>query len=87
MYNVPVLAYSEDGLSLLGTQIDAAVGLKKAVNMAIPEEEEDGYIKGVVRVEYEWKPPHCVECQSFGHDTSLCPRRVREEVPKNSARE
>nr|GEZ75992.1 hypothetical protein [Tanacetum cinerariifolium] len=87
MYNVPILAYSEDGLSLLGTLIDAAVGLKKAVIMAIPEEEGDGYIKEVVNVEYEWKPPHCVECQSFGHDTSLCPKRVREEVPKNSARE
>nr|GEY92677.1 hypothetical protein [Tanacetum cinerariifolium] len=75
MYNVPVLAYSKDGLSLLGTQIgkpimldaftssmcvesygrisfaralieiDAAVGLKKEVIMAIPEEEGDGYIK------------------------------------------
>nr|GFA86838.1 hypothetical protein [Tanacetum cinerariifolium] len=117
MYNVPVLAYLEDGLSLLGTligkpimleaftssmcveswgrisfaqaliEIDAAVGLKNAVIMAIPEEEGDGYIKEVVKVEYEWKPPHCVECQSFGHDTSLCPKRVREEVPKNSARE
>nr|GEX10438.1 hypothetical protein [Tanacetum cinerariifolium] len=72
MYNVPVLAYSEDGLSLLGTQI---------------EEEGDGYIKEVVRVEYDWKPPHCVDCKSFGHDTSLCPKRVREEVPQNLARD
>nr|GEV87296.1 hypothetical protein [Tanacetum cinerariifolium] len=50
MYNVPVLAYSEDGLSLLGTQIglieiDAAIGLKKEVIMSIPEEKGDGYIK------------------------------------------
>ncbi|GJU65540.1 hypothetical protein Tco_1247375 [Tanacetum coccineum] len=35
LYNVPVLAYSEDGLSLLATQIDAVVGLKKEVIMAI----------------------------------------------------
>nr|GEV05467.1 putative reverse transcriptase domain-containing protein [Tanacetum cinerariifolium] len=85
LYNVPVFAYSGDGLSLLGTQIgkpimldaftssmcveswgrisfsralieiDAAVGLKKEVIMAILEEEGDGYIK--------------------------------EEVPKNSARD
>nr|GEW97652.1 hypothetical protein [Tanacetum cinerariifolium] len=117
LYNVPVLAYSEDGLSLLGTQIgkpimleaftssmcvqswgrisfaralieiDAAVGLKKEVIMAIPDEEGDGYIKEVIRVEYEWKPPHYVDCKSFGHDTALCPKRVREEVPKNSARD
>nr|GEV41956.1 hypothetical protein [Tanacetum cinerariifolium] len=68
-------------------EIDAAVGLKKEVIMAIPDEEGDDYIKEVVRVEYEWKPPHCVDCKSFGHDTALCPKRVREEVPKNSARD
>ncbi|GJW04781.1 reverse transcriptase domain-containing protein [Tanacetum coccineum] len=117
LYNVPVLAYSEDGLSLLATQIgkpimldaftssmcveswgrisfaralieiDAVVGLKKEVIMAIPEEEGDGYIKEIVRVEYEWKPPHCFDCKSFGHEFNLCPKRVREEVPNNSARD
>ncbi|GKC24990.1 hypothetical protein Tco_1027140 [Tanacetum coccineum] len=35
-----------------------------------------------IRVEYEWKPPHCVECKSFGHSHDLCPKRVRDEVPK-----
>nr|GEW63808.1 hypothetical protein [Tanacetum cinerariifolium] len=68
-------------------EIDAAVGLKKEVIMAIPEEEGDGHIKEVVRVEYEWKPPHCVDCKSFGHDTSLYPKRVCKEVPNNSARD
>ncbi|GJY68020.1 reverse transcriptase domain-containing protein [Tanacetum coccineum] len=117
LYNVPVLAYSEDGLSLIATQIgkpimldaftssmcveswgrisfaralieiSASSVLKKEVIMAVPEEEGDGYIKEVVRVEYEWKPPHCVDCQSFGHETNLCPKRVREELPKNSARD
>nr|GEU54017.1 hypothetical protein [Tanacetum cinerariifolium] len=114
MYNVLVLTYSEDGLSLLGTQIgkpimldaftsyvcmescgrisfardlieiDAVVGLKKEVTMDIPEKEGDGYIKEVVQVEYDWKPPHCVNCKSFGHDTSLCPKRVREESRKKN---
>ncbi|GJR25922.1 putative ribonuclease H-like domain-containing protein [Tanacetum coccineum] len=59
---------------------------KKEVTMAIPVDEGDGHIKETVRVEYEWKPPHCVDCKSFGHDTLLCPKRVREEVPKHSAR-
>nr|GEW81042.1 hypothetical protein [Tanacetum cinerariifolium] len=116
MYNVHVLAYSEDGLSLIGTQIgkpvmldaftssmcveswsrisfaralieiDAAVGLKKEVSIAIPDEEGDGYIKEVVRVEYEWKLPHCVDCQSFGHDNLSCPKRVVKEVPKSSVK-
>ncbi|GJX97358.1 reverse transcriptase domain-containing protein [Tanacetum coccineum] len=117
LYNVPVLAYSEDGLSLILTQIgkpimldaftssmcveswgrisfaralieiSASSVLKKEVIMAVSEEEGDGYIKEVIRVEYEWKPPHCVDCQSFGHETNLCPKHVREELPKNSARD
>ncbi|GJW74845.1 putative reverse transcriptase domain-containing protein [Tanacetum coccineum] len=76
------------GISLLELliEIDAAAGLKKEVTMAIPVDEGDGHIKETVRVEYEWKPPHCVDCKSFGHDTLLCPKRVREEVPKHSAR-
>nr|GEV14519.1 hypothetical protein [Tanacetum cinerariifolium] len=44
--------------------------------MAILAEEGDGHIKDVVRVEYEWMPPHCIDCIRFGHDTSLCPKRV-----------
>nr|GEY03234.1 hypothetical protein [Tanacetum cinerariifolium] len=32
-------------------------------------------------------PPHCVDCIRFGHDTSLCPKRVCEEVPNISARD
>nr|GEU57125.1 hypothetical protein [Tanacetum cinerariifolium] len=116
MYNVPVLAYSEDGLSLIATQIgklimldaftssmcveswgricfaralievSASSALKKEIIMAVPEDEGDGYVKEVIRIKYEWKLPHCVDCQSFGHDSKLCPKRVREEVPNNSAR-
>nr|GEX37473.1 hypothetical protein [Tanacetum cinerariifolium] len=116
MYNVPVLAYSEDGLSLIATQIgklimldaftssmcveswgrisfaralievSASSALKKEIIMAVPEDEGDGYVKEVIRIEYEWKPPHCVDCQSFGHDSKLCPKRIREEVPNNSTR-
>nr|GEV47613.1 hypothetical protein [Tanacetum cinerariifolium] len=80
LYDVPILAYSEDGLSLIVTQIEST--LKKEVTMAILEEEGDRYIKEVIRVEYEWKPPHCVEYKNFGHGPNLCPKRVREEVPK-----
>nr|GFB05155.1 hypothetical protein [Tanacetum cinerariifolium] len=68
-------------------EIDVAVWLKKEVSMAIPAKERDGHIKEVVRVEYEWMPPHCVNCIRFGHDTSLCPKRVCEKVPNISARD
>ncbi|GKA96702.1 reverse transcriptase domain-containing protein, partial [Tanacetum coccineum] len=115
LYNVPVLAYSEDGLSLIATQIGKPIMLdaftssmcveswgrisfaralieisahsvlKKEVTMAISDDEGDGYTKEVIRVVYEWKPPHCVNCQSFGYDLNLCPKLVREKIPKTSA--
>nr|GEU86162.1 hypothetical protein [Tanacetum cinerariifolium] len=94
LYNVPVLAYSVDGLSLIATQIvllvpfikiDARSVLKKEVIMAIPDEVGNGHIMEVIRVEYEWKPPHCVECQSFGHNLNSFPKQVRVEIPKTSA--
>ncbi|GKE18857.1 RNA-directed DNA polymerase, eukaryota, reverse transcriptase zinc-binding domain protein [Tanacetum coccineum] len=56
--------------------------LKKEVIMAIENEEDDGYTREVIRVEYEWKPPHCVECKCFGHDPNTCPKRVKENSPK-----
>ncbi|GJV46602.1 hypothetical protein Tco_1431138 [Tanacetum coccineum] len=113
MHNVPLLAYSEDGLSLIATQIGKPImldaftssmcveswgrigfaraiievsldsELKKEVIMAIPNEEGNWYIKEVIRVEYEWKPPHCVECKSFGHSPTTCPNHVNEVVPKD----
>ncbi|GJX64729.1 reverse transcriptase domain-containing protein [Tanacetum coccineum] len=112
LFNVPVLAYSGDGLSLIATQIGKPIMLdaftssmcvdswgrisfaralievcadsvlKKEVIMAIENEEDDGYTREVIRVEYEWKPPHCVECKCFGHDPNTCPKRVKENAPK-----
>ncbi|GJY44994.1 retrovirus-related pol polyprotein from transposon 17.6 [Tanacetum coccineum] len=108
LYNVLVVAYSEDGLSLIATQIgkpimldaftssmcvdswgqisfaralieiDANSDLKKEVKMAIPVNEDDwsGYISEVIRVEYELKPPHCLDCKIFGHNYKKCPNKV-----------
>ncbi|GJT31564.1 reverse transcriptase domain-containing protein [Tanacetum coccineum] len=112
LFNVPVLAYSGDGFSLIVTQIGKPIMLdaftssmcvdswgrisfaralikvcadsvlKKEVIMAIENEEDDGYTREVIQVEYEWKPPHCVECKCFGHDHNTCPKRVKENAPK-----
>ncbi|GKC08611.1 reverse transcriptase domain-containing protein [Tanacetum coccineum] len=56
--------------------------LKKEVIMAIPNKKGNGYIKEITKVEYEWNPPHCVECKSFGHGPITCPNHVKEDVPK-----
>ncbi|GJV05006.1 reverse transcriptase domain-containing protein [Tanacetum coccineum] len=108
LHRVPILAYSEDGLSLIATQIgtplmldaftssmcveswgrisfaralvevNADAELKQEVVMAIPEEDGNGYIRETIRVEYEWKPPHCVDCKVFGHTRNQCPYSVKE---------
>nr|GFA32552.1 hypothetical protein [Tanacetum cinerariifolium] len=110
LHNVSVLAYSEDGLSLIASQIgkhimldvftsslcvdsygrisfsralieiNADFTLKKKVIMDIPENERDRYIKEIIRVEYEWKPPHCIECKSFSHGPNACPKRIKKDV-------
>nr|GEV73927.1 hypothetical protein [Tanacetum cinerariifolium] len=56
--------------------------LKKEVNMAILKDKGDGHIKEVIRVEYEWKQPYCVDCKSFSHGPNLCPKHVTEDIPK-----
>ncbi|GJX35827.1 reverse transcriptase domain-containing protein, partial [Tanacetum coccineum] len=108
LYNVPVVAYSEDGLSLIATQVGKPImldsftssmcvdswgrisfaralieihansELKKEVKMAIPIDDVDGsgYISEVIQVEYEWTPPHCLDCKLFGHNSEKCPKKV-----------
>ncbi|GKG44701.1 trichome birefringence-like protein 3, partial [Tanacetum coccineum] len=33
-----------------------------------------------MKVEYEWKPPVCIDCHIFGHSNSQCPKRAPVEV-------
>nr|GEX41745.1 reverse transcriptase domain-containing protein [Tanacetum cinerariifolium] len=49
--------------------------------MAISNEEGNGHIKEVIRVEYECKPPHYTDCKNFGHSLNTCPKSVREPEP------
>ncbi|GKA38501.1 probable caffeoyl-CoA O-methyltransferase, partial [Tanacetum coccineum] len=44
-------------------EISADNIMKQEASMAIPREDGIGYTKEVIRVEYEWKPPHCVDCK------------------------
>lgn len=97
IYNVPLLAYSEDGLSLIATQVGKPImldaftssmcvdswgrisfacalvelsadsELKNQVTMAISNEEGNAFTTEIINIEYEWKPPHCGECKTFGH--------------------
>ena len=48
--------------------------------MAIPKKDDSGFITACIKVEYEWKPPHCEECKVFGHDLISCPKCVKDAV-------
>ncbi|GKC00279.1 trichome birefringence-like protein 3, partial [Tanacetum coccineum] len=111
LHKVPVVAYSDDGLSLIATQIGKPImldaftsfvcveawgrigyaralievgadkELKQEVIMAVPNVDDEGatHTFEKIRVEYEWKPPLCVNCHVFGHTTEQCPKRVLEK--------
>nr|GEW68948.1 hypothetical protein [Tanacetum cinerariifolium] len=92
LHGVLLLAYLADGLSLITTQIVRSDSkLKKEVIMAILNEKGNWYTKEVIRVEYEWKPPHCIEYKSSdgftevkrmknkGKKADQQPRRTNEE--------
>ncbi|GKD43560.1 putative reverse transcriptase domain, reverse transcriptase zinc-binding domain protein [Tanacetum coccineum] len=113
---IPLVAYSEDGLSLIATQIgkpimldaftssmcceswgrigyaralveiNANMQLKKEVIMVVLMEDGEGYTREVISVEYEWKPPHCIECKTFGHDLLQCPKHVKETVSSDPSK-
>ncbi|GJV37906.1 trichome birefringence-like protein 3 [Tanacetum coccineum] len=55
--------------------------LKQEVIMAVPNVDDEGasHTLEKIRVEYEWKPPLCLDCHVFGHANEQCPKRVQEK--------
>ncbi|GJR06240.1 hypothetical protein Tco_0529224 [Tanacetum coccineum] len=92
LHRVPVVAYSEDGLSIIATQIGTPITLdaftsdiidpKKEVILAVPLEDGKGHTNVTIKVEYEWKPPLCLDCHCFGHDGVNCPKKIVAKVSK-----
>ncbi|GJY69226.1 hypothetical protein Tco_0472208 [Tanacetum coccineum] len=58
-------------------EVSADKKLKQEVTMAIPkgEEESAGHTLVKIAIEYEWKPPICLDCHVFGHTNDQCPKR------------
>ncbi|XP_021975506.1 uncharacterized protein LOC110870633 [Helianthus annuus] len=64
-------------------ELDAEKDLKNNVTVAIPNVEDGGFIKSIIRVEYEWKPPRCDSCNVFGHGAEDCPTYVLKKPDKD----
>ncbi|GKF94722.1 zinc knuckle CX2CX4HX4C containing protein, partial [Tanacetum coccineum] len=61
IYDVPIQAFTEDGLSIIASKLDV---LQDSLTIGIPC-EDDGFSIETVSIEYEWKPPRCDLCPSI----------------------
>ncbi|GJY78189.1 hypothetical protein Tco_0987232 [Tanacetum coccineum] len=82
LQGVPITAFSEDGVSVIATNL-ADVELKENVIVAMPKIMGEGYYTCIVRVEYEWKSHRCSCCKVFGHTQEECPKNIGLGVVKN----
>ncbi|GKB20226.1 trichome birefringence-like protein 3 [Tanacetum coccineum] len=78
---VCVEAWGRIGYARALIEVGADKELKQEVIMAVPNVDDEGatHTFEKIRVEYEWKPPLCVDCHVFGHTTEQCPKRVLEK--------
>ncbi|GKC85341.1 zinc knuckle CX2CX4HX4C containing protein [Tanacetum coccineum] len=52
IHDVPIQVFSEDGLSIISSQIES-------LTMGVPLIDGLGFTTETVNIKYEWKPPHC----------------------------
>ncbi|GJZ86343.1 hypothetical protein Tco_0657953 [Tanacetum coccineum] len=57
-------------------KVKADEALKDNITMGIPLPEDMGFTKETVSVEYEWRPPRCKQCKTFGHVSDECPKNT-----------
>nr|GEU53929.1 reverse transcriptase domain-containing protein [Tanacetum cinerariifolium] len=83
LHIVPLVAYSEDGLSIIDTQIGKPMMLDAHTSSMCGDAL--GHINFSsalieVSVEYEWQPPRYADCKIFGHSYDRCPNIVKDPV-------
>ncbi|GKD06442.1 zinc knuckle CX2CX4HX4C containing protein [Tanacetum coccineum] len=110
IHNVPVVVFSETGLSLIMSQLgrplmlDARTSdlclnplgrstyaralleffsecsLMDSVVVVVPLPNGSGHTLDTLDVQYEWRPPRCMTCKIFDHETDVCPSRGKKVV-------
>ncbi|GJT53627.1 RNA-directed DNA polymerase, eukaryota, reverse transcriptase zinc-binding domain protein [Tanacetum coccineum] len=51
--------------------------------MAVSNLAENEYTKEIIRIKYEWKPPHSSTCLIYGHSLVDCPKAAPKRVVNN----
>nr|XP_043629985.1 uncharacterized protein LOC122601286 [Erigeron canadensis] len=62
-------------------ELEASNEIKDELVVGIPSLEDDGVTRVVIKVEYQWKPPHCETCKVFNHSNDQCPILVKKTPP------
>ncbi|GKA33655.1 trichome birefringence-like protein 3 [Tanacetum coccineum] len=80
-------AWGRVGYARALIEVHAEKDLKKEIIMAVPniENESEEPTMITIPIDYEWKPPHCLECRVFGHTHDQCPKSVIEK-PKQQVK-
>ncbi|GKC62668.1 hypothetical protein Tco_1095266, partial [Tanacetum coccineum] len=84
LHGVPVIAFSEDGLSVIATKLGTPLMLDSYTSdMCMQSWGREGNYTCNIRVEYEWKPPKCASCKVFGHIPEECLKNIGAGEMKN----
>ncbi|GKC63858.1 retrovirus-related pol polyprotein from transposon TNT 1-94, partial [Tanacetum coccineum] len=83
----PNLTLHRDKVTKVPLLVHAEKYLKKEIIMVVPniENESEEPTMITIPIDYEWKPPHCLECRVFGHTHDQCPKSVIEK-PKQQVK-
>ncbi|GJQ92197.1 zinc knuckle CX2CX4HX4C containing protein [Tanacetum coccineum] len=81
MFNVPVVAYSKVGLTLIIAKLGRLLMLDAHT---IPIAKMKGNRLVSIDIEFEYKPPRCSVCQIFDHVDKECHKKEKEEIRKPS---
>ncbi|GKA91797.1 auxin efflux carrier, partial [Tanacetum coccineum] len=87
LHHVPIVAYSEIGLSLITTQLgkpimlDSGGELKIQLFLCYSLSNGKGHTLAKIEVEYEWNPPRCNTCKVFDHVNDKCPKNPKVDAP------
>ncbi|GKB44888.1 retrovirus-related pol polyprotein from transposon 17.6 [Tanacetum coccineum] len=79
LHKVPIVAYSEVGLTLVEVSTDNE--LVDSLVVAIPFPNGKGHSLETIEIEYEWEPPRCSTCKIFDHLDDHCPKKIKEVAP------
>nr|GEU50779.1 hypothetical protein [Tanacetum cinerariifolium] len=74
IHDVPIQFFSEDGLSIITSQIEDV--LQESLTIGVTLIDDTRFTIEIVTIEYEWKPPRCDLCKIFGHVHDHFPKKV-----------